>query len=83
VTEYERNIRKGLSAVRRVYRRADTLGERLERILKRLYLRKTVPKTRAEVETLVQAYYQYRDQVKALETSLASDFVGYVEPSKP
>lgn len=72
-------IRRGLSAVRRVYRRADSLGEVLERTLRRLYLRKTVPKNRSEVDRLIQQYYAYRDQVKLLETTLASDFVAYLE----
>jgi hypothetical protein len=79
LTEYERNLRAGIRAVRRVYRRADSLGEKLERTLKRLYLRKTVPKRRTEVDVMIQQFYAYRDAVKDLEYSLARDYVGYIE----
>lgn len=80
MTEYERELRRGLAAVRRVYRRADTAGEKLERTLRRLYLRKTVPRRRSELETMVKQYYAYKAAVNDLEQSLAKDYVGYVEP---
>jgi hypothetical protein len=79
LTAYERNLRKGLAAVRRVYRRADTAGEKLERTLRRLYNRKTVPKSRKELATMIAQYYSYKQAVLDLEQSLAKDYVGYVE----
>jgi hypothetical protein len=51
----------------------------LERTLKRLYQRKTVPKRRAEVDPMVQQFYAYRDAVKDLEVILARDYIGYIE----
>jgi hypothetical protein len=80
LTAYERDLRRGLAAVRRVYRRADSLGEILERTLKRLYNRKTVPRRRAEVQTMINQFYSYRNQVNALEQSLAKDYVSFIEP---
>lgn len=80
MTAYERELRRGLAAVRRVYRKADSLGEILERSLRRLYNRKTVPRKRADVETVIQQFYAYRNQVNALEQSLAKDYVSYIEP---
>lgn len=83
VWETDRNlklyIRRGLAAARRAYRRSDSLGEVLERTLRRLYLRKTVPRSRAEVDKMIQQYYAYRDQVKELEQVLAKDFVSYLD----
>lgn len=80
MTAYERELRRGLSAVRRVYRRADTAGEKLERTLKRFYNRKTVPRTREELKTMIAQFYAYKAAVWDLEQSLAKDYVGYVEP---
>lgn len=80
MTAYERDLRRGLAACRRVYRRADTAGEKLERTLRRLYNRKTVPRTRAEVQTMISQYYAYKTAVLDLESSLAKDYVGYIEP---
>jgi len=80
LTAYERGLRKGLAAVRRVYRRADTAGEKLERTLRRLYLRKTVPRSRKELETMISQFYAYKKAVNDLEQSLAKDYVGFVEP---
>lgn len=80
MTAYERDLRRGLSAVRRVYRRADSLGEILERSLRRLYLRKTVPRKRSELQTVINQFYAYRNQVNQLEQSLAKDYVSYIEP---
>ncbi len=80
MTAYERELRRGLAAVRRVYRRADTSGEKLERTLKRLYNRKTVPRSRKEVETMISQFYAYKSAVNDLEQSLAKDYVGYIEP---
>jgi glutamate-1-semialdehyde aminotransferase len=79
LTEHERNVRLGLRAVRRVYRRADTQGERLERILRRLYLRKTVPRTVNEVQSMLTSFYLYRDAVRDLEQTLANDYVRTIE----
>jgi hypothetical protein len=79
VTEHERDVRRGLAAVRRVYRRADTLGEVLERTLKRLYLRKTIPRKREELQRMIDQYYAYRNQVQVLEQALAKDYVSYFE----
>lgn len=80
MTAYERDLRRGLAAARRVARRADTAGEKLDRVLKRLYLRKTVPRSRAELATMISLYYAYKQSVLDLEQSLAKDYVGYVEP---
>lgn len=80
MTEYERDVRKGLASVKRVYRRADSLGEVLERHLQRLYRRQTVPRKRAEVESLVKEFYSFRDQVAALEQALARDYISIISP---
>ena len=80
MTEYERDVRKALASVRRVFRRADALGEIVDRHLTRLYHRKTPPRKRSEVESLVSEFYAYRNQVTALEQALASDFVSMVSP---
>ena len=80
MTAYERDLRRGLAAVRRVYRRSDSLGEILERTLLRLYRRKTVPRKRSELQTMITQFYAYRNQVNALEQALAKDYVSYVEP---
>lgn len=80
MTAYERELRAGIRAVRRVYRRADTAGEKLERTLKRLYQRKTVPRRRSELQTMIAQYYSFKTAVNDLEQSLAKDYVGYVEP---
>jgi hypothetical protein len=74
-----KEVRRGLQAARRAYRRADSLGEVLERTLRRLWQRKTPPRSRAEVDRLVNQYYAYRDQVRDLEQVLARDFVAYLE----
>lgn len=79
MTAHERDVRRGLSACRRVYRRADTLGEVLERTLRRLYLRKTIPKRREELQRMIDQYYAYKNQVLQLEQSLAKDYVSYFE----
>jgi glutamate-1-semialdehyde aminotransferase len=62
-----------------VYRRADTQGEKLERILRRLYLRKTVPRRVSEVQSMLNQFYLYRDAVKDLEQSLARDYIQVIE----
>lgn len=80
MTAYERELRRGLAAARRVARRADTAGEKLDRTLRRLYNRKTVPRSRAELTTMIKQYYDYKTAVNDLEQSLAKDYVGYVEP---
>lgn len=79
MTAHERDVRMGLRAVRRVYRRADTNGEKLERTLKRLYLRKTIPRRREELQTMINQFYAYRDAVNDLEQSLAKDYVSLIE----
>jgi len=79
VTEYERNIRRGLQSVRRVARRADSQGERLDRWLKRQTSRKTAPKRRVEVQPGIDAFYQYKKAVDDLEQAFAKDYVSYIE----
>lgn len=79
MTEYERNLRRGLSAVRRVARRGDSAGERLDRWLKRQSSRKTAPKRRAEVQPGIDLFYTYKKAVDDLEQSFAKDYVSYIE----
>jgi hypothetical protein len=45
-----------------------------------LYNRKTVPRSRAELQVMIKQYYDYKAAVADLEQSLAKDYVGYVEP---
>jgi hypothetical protein len=70
MTAYEQDLRKGIRAVRRVYRRADTAGEKLERVLLRLYRRKTVPRKKDELSTTNALYRSYLTAVTDLGTSL-------------
>lgn len=78
MTDYERELRRGLASVRRVYRRADSLGEILERTLRRLSQRKTVPRKVSEVDTLVKEFRAYQTQVANLEAALARDYVALI-----
>lgn len=79
MTGHERDVRRGLSAVRRVARRADSAGERLDRWLKRQYQRRTIPRTVAEVQPGITLYYAYKTAVLDLETSMAKDWVGLLD----
>lgn len=79
MTAHERDVLRGLRAVRRVYRRADSLGEVLERSLRRILNRKTIPRRRAEVQGLINQYYAYEKAVTNLRDSLAKDFVSFLE----
>jgi len=63
-------VRKSLRNSRRQYRAADTAGEKLERRLDRLILRKTAP-SGAEWTPLINEYSAYKSLVQALERSLA------------
>ena len=71
MTEYERNVRSGLRAVRRVARRFDSQQELMDRILRRLYLRKTVPRKVVELQSLMTAFQQVRQVETDLERTLA------------
>jgi len=71
LTEYERNVRSGLRAVRRVARRFDSQQELMDRILRRLYLRKTVPRKVVELQSLMTAFQQVRQVETDLERTLA------------
>lgn len=79
MTAYERDIFRGLRAVRRVARRASSMGELLERTLKRLAQRKTAPRKKSEVQTVINQYYSYEKAVTALRDSLAKDFVSALD----
>lgn len=79
MTEYERNIRRGLVAVRRVARRADAQGEKVERWLKRQAARKTPPRKRAEVQPGIDLFYAFKKAVNDLEQAFAKDYVAYIE----
>lgn len=77
LTEYERNVRTGLRAVRRVERRLDTQQERLQRILRRLYLRKTVPRKVAEVQSVMNQYGAIEKALGDLNRTMA-DWVNVI-----
>jgi len=79
LTEYERNVRRGVQAVRRVARRADSQGEKLGRWFKRMSQRKTVPKKTSDVQPGIDLFYQYKKAVNDLEQSFAKDFVGWLD----
>lgn len=67
--ERKRQVNAALRAVRRVYRKADTAGEILERNLDRMILRKTRPAA-DELEPLINQYRAFRSGVTALEVAL-------------
>lgn len=67
--ERRRLVSAALRASRRVYRKADTQGERLERTLDRLILRKTRPAP-DELEPLIQLYRDYKMKVTQLEVAM-------------
>lgn len=72
-SERKRIVIAALRATRRIYRAADSEGERLERVLDRLILRKTRPLP-AEVEPLYGRFRVYRDKVQLLERALTDLF---------
>jgi hypothetical protein len=55
------------------------MGELLERTLKRLAQRKTAPRKKSEVQTVINQYYSYEKAVTALRDSLAKDFVSALD----
>lgn len=67
--EQKSQINQALRATRRVYRKADTQGEKLERTLDRLIQRKTAVYA-DQLSTLVAEYRAYYAQVSAMEGSL-------------
>lgn len=71
MTEYERDVRAGLRAVRRVERRLDANQEKLQRRLRRMYYRKTVPRKGAELQPVMVDYQNIRVSMQDLERALA------------
>lgn len=68
--EQKRQINQALRATRRLYRQADSAGEKLERTLDRLIARKTA----VYADQLTSAVGQFRDyygKVQALEGAFA------------
>lgn len=63
-------VRAALRAVRRVYRKADSLGEVLERRLDRMVDRKTMV-YKEEFNPLVKDFYSFKAGLTALEKALA------------
>ena len=67
--ERKRQVNAALRATRRVYRKADTQGEKLERTIDRLITRKTRPAP-DELEPLIQLYRDYKMKVQQLEIAM-------------
>ena len=63
-------VTRGLRGARKIYRAADTAGEKLERTLDRLILRKTLI-TPKQMEPLLVLWKAYRERVLAVEKALA------------
>lgn len=72
MTESQLNllVKKALRNSRRYYRIMDSAGERLERRLDRMILRKTRP-TGHDWDPLVNEFNAYKSGLQALEKSLA------------
>lgn len=66
-TQRKSVINQGLRRIRAAYRRADSLGEQLERELDRLILRKTLvePGRLSDLARRVQAYRAAADAINA------------------
>jgi len=63
-------VKQALRAVRRVYRRTDSLGETLERRLDRMIERKTLI-YKEEFLPLSKDYYSFKAALASLEKALA------------
>lgn len=68
--EQKNQINQALRALRRLYRAADSSGEKLERSLDRLILRKTAVYADQLIDT-TNLYKEYSGKVQALESGLA------------
>lgn len=67
--EQKSQVNQALRAVRRVYRVADTAGEKLERNLDRLILRKTMVYADQLTDTIA-LYRDYKGKIDAIEQAM-------------
>jgi len=67
--EQKSQVNQALRAVRRVYRLTDTAGEKLERNLDRLILRKTMVYADQLTDTIA-LYRDYKGKIDAIELAM-------------